>query len=178
MDIADDRSTTLETHSTGASMLMSDESGALTAIGWEFEGKKVQVTVMDLGTVSCRPVGADQTSPASALVYLDSAHVFVSSVYGDAVLLRLSMTESPRSSPKSVRKGKGPARDEDQWVVEIAEGKGSFEVRERWMNLAPLRDFVTVEGDGGVSHRVTKLTTVIPGRGVGRVDEQLAACDS
>lgn len=45
--------TVLESHGTGGSVLLGDECGRLTAIGWEFDqGDQVTVSKVDIGVVS------------------------------------------------------------------------------------------------------------------------------
>jgi DNA damage-binding protein 1 len=52
------------------------------------------------------------------------------------------------------RKGKGKARsnvEDGPWAVEIEneQESGEIDVKERWMNLAPLKDYCVVEEEGG-----------------------------
>jgi DNA damage-binding protein 1 len=43
----------IENHTSGGSILLGDECGRLTAIGWEFDGaESVRVGKIDLGAVS------------------------------------------------------------------------------------------------------------------------------
>lgn len=52
------RTTVLETHENGGSVLLGDECGRLTAIGWEFDTPdSVRVSKIDIGTVrdTCQP---------------------------------------------------------------------------------------------------------------------------
>ncbi|WWD20338.1 hypothetical protein CI109_104814 [Kwoniella shandongensis] len=165
----------LEVHSTGASVLIGDECGRLTAIGWEFDRNQgiLESTNGQNGTVRLRKVDLGTSSPPSSLTYLDSSHVFLSSAVGDSLLLRLDLSASAgdRSAPSSptavtnlrgglTDKGKGKARDENEessWAVAIDDksDKGSTETRERWMNIAPVKDFCLVEEEGGgLSHIV------------------------
>jgi DNA damage-binding protein 1 len=58
---------------------------------------------------------------------------------------------SPRGIP--ARKGKDKARDREEdedsgWRVELEEQNGQAEVLERWMNLAPVKDFAVIEEEG------------------------------
>lgn len=136
---------------------MSDDSGRLKGMVWETdhdtEGNSVvQVNKLDLGT----------TSPASCLTYLNSDHLFLSSACADSQLLKLSLPStippgspvSPKSSPRSPvnRKGKGRANHNDGQSGSIVVGStatGSTEVLERWMNLAPVKDFAVVGDESG-----------------------------
>lgn len=50
------------------------------------------------------------------------------------------------------RKGKDRLKDNEEgleWAMELSEAKTSYTTRERWMNLAPLRDFCVVKDEGG-----------------------------
>ena len=175
----------LESHASGASVLLSDENGRLTAIGWELDGSQngdqnasVRVKKINMGKVrdaSCSILTV-QSSPASSLSYFNSGHLFLSSACGDSLLLRLKLPSPQSSSPVSpsvgaaarniiARKGKGRAlEDEDggSWsVVEEDESKGRLEVRERWMNLAPVKDFCVVQEEGGgVVCRVQRMALI------------------
>ncbi|KAK8849708.1 hypothetical protein IAR55_005043 [Kwoniella newhampshirensis] len=165
----------LESHSTGASVLIGDECGRLTAIGWEFERNQgiLDGTNGQFGTVRVRKVDLGIASPPSSLTYLDSSHVFLSSAVGDSSLIRLDMSaegisrDAQRSSATigdagvvPFAKGKGKARNEAEagtWSITIEDGSeiGSIETRERWMNIAPVKDFSSVEEEGGgLSHVV------------------------
>ncbi|KAK4684331.1 hypothetical protein P7C73_g5851, partial [Tremellales sp. Uapishka_1] len=163
--------TVIESHASGASVLIGDECGRLTAVGWEFAPSSGIAS----GSVRVKKVSMGMASPPSSMTYIDSAYLFLSSACGDSLLLSLSLPppslkRSRPSSPISPsvistaqaipgRKGKGKARDksEGDWsvVLEDEEGKGSVEVKERWMNLAPVKDFCVIEEEGGgVSHLI------------------------
>lgn len=88
------------------------------------------------------------------------------------MLVELQISEtSPSQSPSRgngraipSRKGKDKARDNEEgleWALESLDGKGNFVVKERWMNLAPLRDFCVVKDEGGgmVGHEVSDEAT-------------------
>ncbi|OCF33570.1 hypothetical protein I316_04642 [Kwoniella heveanensis BCC8398] len=165
--------TLLDSRATGASALIGDECGRLTALGWEFEKNQgiLEGATGQHGTVRVKKVEMGLASPASSLTYLDSAHVFLSSTCGDSSLLKLALPDSATATSPSAsseirnipaRKGKGRAReevDEGVWSVvmeqEGNEWRGTVDVKERWMNLAPVKDFCTVpEEGGGLSHLV------------------------
>ncbi|WVQ95773.1 hypothetical protein IAU59_002872 [Kwoniella sp. CBS 9459] len=166
--------TVLEAHSTGASALIGDECGRLTALGWEFEKNQgiLEAATGQNGTVRVKKVEMGLASPASSLTYLDSAHVFLSSACGDSSLLKLALPDSSTAtSPSAIssdtrglpaRKGKGRAResiDEAAWTVVMEEQgnewRGTVDVKERWTNVAPVKDFCTVQEEGGgLSHLV------------------------
>ncbi|WVF68077.1 hypothetical protein IAT40_002840 [Kwoniella sp. CBS 6097] len=165
--------TVLESHATGASALIGDECGRLTALGWEFEKYQgiLEGATGQNGTVRVKKVEMGLASPASSLTYIDSAHVFLSSTCGDSSVLKLVLPYSGAAEPPSTssevrsvpaQKGKGRARgevDEAAWSVVMEESgnewRGEAEVKERWMNIAPLKDFCTVQEEGGgLSHLV------------------------
>ena len=147
---------------------MSDDSGRLKGMIWETdhdtEGNSiVQVNKLDLGTAS----------PASSLTYLDFGHLFLSSACADSQLLKLRLPTtippgspvSPKSSPRSPisRKGKGRVNHEDVASRSITVGRtatGSTEVLERWMNLAPVKDFAVVGDESGGTVRITPAYSV------------------
>lgn len=138
-------------------MLLSDDSGRLKGMIWECdhdtEGNSVvQVNKLELGTAS----------PASCMTYLDSGHLFLASACADSQVLKLNLPTaippgspvSPKSSPRSPtsRKGKGRASHNDGHSSSITLGQtatGSTEVLERWMNLAPVKDFAVVGDESG-----------------------------
>lgn len=130
-------------------MLLGDEYGRLTAVGWEFHDmEKVQVGMIDMGVVSA----------PSSLAYLDNGHLFSASACGDSLLVNLVLP-SPESTRQPSNKGKERAHDiSDAGAYEIVTAepqRGQVEVRERWMNIAPAKDFAIVkEDDGRVSHVV------------------------
>ncbi|KAL1411075.1 hypothetical protein Q8F55_002024 [Vanrija albida] len=141
----------------GGSVLLGDESGRLTAVGWDFEdADNVRVSKVDLGSVS----------PPTSLTYLDNGYAFVSSACGDSLLVSVDLpaesdpAPSSSSAPRNIaRKGKGRATDTvdvGTWTIHSEDdGYGSVEVRERWLNIAPVKDFTVVkEDDGRVSHLV------------------------
>lgn len=147
--LTDISTTLIDQHTTGGSVLMGDECGRLTAIGWEFEGmEKVQVGLIDMGVVSA----------PSSLTYLDNSYLFAASACGDSLLVSLALP-SPDSARQPSNKGKEKAHDiSDAGAYEIATAepqRGQVDVRERWMNIAPAKDFAIVkEDDGRVSHVV------------------------
>ncbi|WVQ78968.1 hypothetical protein IAT38_001060 [Cryptococcus sp. DSM 104549] len=156
----------LESHATGASALIGDECGRLIALGWEFERGQGGG---QLGTVRVSKVDMGVASPPSSLTYLDTSHVFLSSAVGDSSLLRLDLdssdagtgsTNSLQTQPQAIpNKGKGRARanvESGAWEVVLEDqGKGALEVKESWMNVAPVKDFCTVNDTGGaLSHIV------------------------
>lgn len=81
----------------------------------------------------------DQTSPPSSLTPLSPNHIFVSSTTGDSQLVRLTQTQT-------VDRGKGKQTRQEPEVDEVS---GSVEILERWMNLAPVKDFAVVEDESG-----------------------------
>ena len=119
------------------------------------------------------------------MAYLDSAHVFLSSACGDSLLLELDISPIGTSSPISpskrgipVRKGKGRARDNEEGAeltISVQEDdEGSFAIKERWMNLAPVKDFCVIEEESGVLVSFTvmiELTPVTPRCSLGCIDE-------
>lgn len=133
----------------GGSVLLGDESGRLTAVGWDFEDTdSVRVGKVNLGSVS----------PPTSLTYLDNGYVFVASACGDSLLVSVDLpagaqpTSSATSAPRTIhRKGKGRASDTvdgGAWTIHSEDdGTGSVEVRERWLNIAPVRDFTVVKED-------------------------------
>lgn len=170
---ADKSATVLSSSQSGACVLLGDEAGRLTAVGWEFDRTaseggarhgSVRVSKVDLGSVRNERGSRanDQSSPPSSLTYLDAAHVFLSSACGDSAVIRLDLSHEP-SSPVSpsvhssaraipARRGKGKARQEEEedWAVVLEDGQvGEIDTLERWMNLAPVKDFCTVEEEGG-----------------------------
>jgi DNA damage-binding protein 1 len=83
------------------------------------------------------------------------------------MLVELQSTVQASSTSPSIgagrdipsRKGKDRLKDNEdglEWVVELSEANAGFAVKERWMNLAPLRDFCVVKDEGGgmVSQRL------------------------
>ncbi|WVW86882.1 hypothetical protein I302_108937 [Kwoniella bestiolae CBS 10118] len=158
----------LEAHGTGASAIIGDECGRLTAIGWEFEKNQgiLEGATGQNGTVKVRKVEMGTASPPSSLTYLDGSYLFLSSAAGDSSLVKLQLpspdTAQPSNSPSGPRKGKGKARDEAEegsWTVIVEyegnEWRGDVDVKERWMNVAPVKDFCAVkEEGGGLSHLV------------------------
>ncbi|OCF61827.1 hypothetical protein L486_01489 [Kwoniella mangroviensis CBS 10435] len=158
----------LEAHSTGASAIIGDECGRLTAIGWEFEKNQgiLEGATGQNGTVRVRKVEVGTASPPSSLTYLDSSYLFLSSAAGDSSLLKIQLpspeTAQHSTSPFGPRKGKGKARDEAEegsWTVvhedQGNEWRGDVNVKERWMNVAPVKDFCAVHEEGdGLSHLV------------------------
>lgn len=149
--------TLLDAKDNGASVVIGDECGNLTAYGWQVDSSspsawqraRVEVSKVDLG----------KTSPPSSLTYLGSSHLFVGSSFGDPQLVELDIAPRQGASPCSpnigspiIRKGKGRASISEtrgEWDAQVTEDRGNFMIRERWMNLAPLRDFCVVEDEGG-----------------------------
>lgn len=133
---------------------MSDDSGRLIGAVWESdknaEGDSiVRVNKLDLGTAS----------PASSLTYLESGRLFLSSACADSLLLKLNMPTSlrpsspisPTRSPRSSfgHKGKGREGHGPSSILVGEPATGSTEILERWMNLAPVKDFCVVSEEGG-----------------------------
>ncbi|WVQ75561.1 hypothetical protein IAR50_005188 [Cryptococcus sp. DSM 104548] len=150
----------LEDHCTGASAIIGDEYGALTAVGWQFQNGQGGGHP---GTVQVLSTAVDSTSPPSSLTYLDASHLFVSSAVADSVLLRLpSMSDDIEGqATKSNGKGKQVLNGDagNAWNVVYASGKektaaeGSAQVLERWMNVAPVKDMCAVkDASGSLSH--------------------------
>ncbi|BEJ16509.1 hypothetical protein CspHIS471_0511140 [Cutaneotrichosporon sp. HIS471] len=147
--------TVLQANERGASVVLGDERGRLTAIGWEFDGSdSVRVGKVDLGIAS----------PPTALTYIDNGIMFVSSACGDSLLVSFSLPEMGQAqsagttAPRNI-KGKGRAQDSidsGAWTITLEdEATADQSVMERWMNLAPLKDLAVVEEeDGRVSHLV------------------------
>lgn len=128
---------------------MGDEYGRLTAVGWKFDdAEKMQVGVVDMGVVSA----------PSSLTYLDNGFLFASSACGDSLLVSLVLPPLD-SARQASNKGKERAHDiSDAGAYEIITAEpqqGQVDVRERWMNIAPAKDFAIVKDeDGRVSHIV------------------------
>ena len=67
---------------------------------------------------------------------------------------KTSMQGRKEVAKQEGRKGKARARDEDEgdiggWsIAEETAEMGRIDVRERWLNLAPVKDFCTVEEEG------------------------------
>jgi len=157
--------TVTQSHSDGASVLLGDECGRLTAIGWQFEQSEIAggPSYFSRGTVRVRKVDMGSVPPPSSLTYLDASHVFVSSACGDSGVMRLALSQpkqsSPMSSPTSARpipgrKGKSRVKTEEEassWSIamEDEDQRGIVDVKERWMNLAPLKDFCVVGEESG-----------------------------
>lgn len=154
-------------------MLLGDDSGRLIALGWEYEKSDPMIgstPSSSSGTVLVKRSEFGATSPASSLVYLNSGHIFIASACGDSLVMQLQGGRtSTAASPRRVgarpiptpRKGKARARDNEEediggWsVVEDTAEEGRIDIKERWLNLAPVKDFCTVEEEGGgVSHLV------------------------
>ncbi|KAL7425176.1 hypothetical protein Q5752_000864 [Cryptotrichosporon argae] len=137
--------TVIDSHAAGATVLLSDDSGRLTALGWHFSDEAT-------GNVRVRKLELGQTSPASSLTYLGNAHVFLASACADSAVVALALP-GPGSPSTPSRKGK--AREQGEWAVHVDEVTGGVEVKERWMNVAPVKDFVPVTDEAGsVSHLV------------------------
>jgi DNA damage-binding protein 1 len=83
--------------------------------------------VLDLGLIS----------PPSSLTPLSPNHIFITSAAGDHQLVRLQPGSSSKMQPK---------RDAEPEVEQV---QGSLEVIERWMNLAPVKDFTVVSDESG-----------------------------
>lgn len=131
------------------------------------------------------------------MTYLDNGNVFVSSACGDSLIVSLAPAEtkgdvkeddtvspSASSAPKNIH-GKGKERaqeyfDAGAWTIfREAESEGEISVRERWMNIAPVKDFAVVEGEDGRVVRyypINVLTAPVSlGRRVGLFQHQLVA---
>nr|XP_018260261.1 uncharacterized protein I303_07178 [Kwoniella dejecticola CBS 10117]OBR82419.1 hypothetical protein I303_07178 [Kwoniella dejecticola CBS 10117] len=165
----------LDSNSKGASAIIGDECGRLTAIGWEFERNQgiLEGATGQNGTVRVKKVEMGVASPPSSLTYLDSSHLFISSAAGDSSVVKLNLPEpntahspispSSASDARAVpRKGKGRARDDSEeglWTVVLEdegnEWRGDVDIKERWMNVAPVKDLCAVQEEGGgLSHLV------------------------
>lgn len=146
--------TALVSTASGGLALMSDDSGRLIGIVWESdrnaEGESiVRVNKIEMGTAS----------PASSLTYLEFGHLFLSSACADSLLLRLDLPTtlqpgspvSPTRSPRSSfsRKGKGREGQGSSSILVGETAMGTTETLERWMNLAPVKDFCVVSEEGG-----------------------------
>nr|WVH01967.1 DNA damage-binding protein 1 [Naematelia aurantialba] len=157
----------LDSRPFGATILLGDEAGRLTAVSWDHEEDENGL----LGTTRVQKTEYGLASPASSLSYLNASHVFLSSACGDSILLRfgsptceaLMAPPTTGSAARTIpgRKGKGKAWDDKAeergpWsVLHEDDLQGSVTVLERWLNLAPVKDFCTVTEDGGgVSHLV------------------------
>ncbi|CAK9784030.1 hypothetical protein CC85DRAFT_281947 [Cutaneotrichosporon oleaginosum] len=147
--------TVFEGNERRATIVLGDERGRLTAVGWEFDGSdSVRVSKVDMGIAS----------PPTALTYIDNGVVFVSSACGDSLLVRFSMPEHPQAQSAGITaarniKGKGRAQDSvdsGAWSITFDdEATAEQTVLERWMNLAPLKDLAVVKDeDGPMSHLV------------------------
>jgi DNA damage-binding protein 1 len=148
-----DSATAIECTKSGGKVLLSDDSGRLTAFSWAFDYdsdnfRSVRVGKTDLGL----------SSPASSLTVLDDMHLFCASTCGDSTLLKLDIPApgppsspiAPSSSPRS-RKIKGKGREElATSSISVSEpGMGSVETLERWVNLAPVKDFCAIGDQSG-----------------------------
>ncbi|ORY34709.1 CPSF A subunit region-domain-containing protein [Naematelia encephala] len=159
--------TVLEVRSSGATILLGDEAGRLIALSWDYHKDENGL----LRSTGVQKIEYGEASPASSLTYLASSHIFLSSACGDSALVRLDASAPPEASPEpptrsAVRaipglKGKGKARDgKDEesgpWsVLHEDDLQGNNRTLERWLNLAPVKDFCTVTDEsGGVSHLV------------------------
>jgi DNA damage-binding protein 1 len=141
-------------------VVLGDERGRLTAIGWEFDGSdSVRVGKVDLGIVSGRcELRSQQASPPTTLTYIDNGVMFVSSACGDSLLVSFSLPETAQAqsagttAPRNI-KGKGRAQDNidsGTWTITLDdEATAEQSVKERWMNLAPLKDLAVVEEEDG-----------------------------
>lgn len=134
------RATVLYSHSNGGSVLLGDETGRLTAIGWDLvrademiqqpDGSHgvIDVRKVDLGVVrqvfktspfDKKAAHGRQISPPSSLVPVGSTHVFITSITGDAQLVNLAsarpdaagVTSPPsKTSPWAIGGKKGKSR--------------------------------------------------------------------
>lgn len=102
--------------------------------------------------------------------------MFISSACGDSILVSFDLPEplgqSATTAPRSI-KGKGRAHestDGGAWTIILDdEVQAEQTVKERWMNLAPMKDMAVVEEEDGrvVSfHLVSQLISVPPCRGL------------
>jgi DNA damage-binding protein 1 len=148
-------------------MLISDDSGRLTAFSWTFNndsgnGRTVNIGKADMGL----------TSPASSLTPLFPNHLFCASACGDSTLLHLDIPSSgppssptaPSSSPRRRLKGKGKEEVSSPSSIIVSEpSMGSTEVLERWVNLAPVKDFCAVgdQSGGTVSHCIDGSQSIL-----------------
>lgn len=132
---------------------MSDDSGRLTSLSWTFNndsetGRTVNIGKGDMGLAS----------PASSLTSLSPIHLFCASACGDSTLLHLdipspgppSSPTAPSSSPKRRLKGKGKEELSSPSSIIVSEPSvGTVDVLERWVNLAPVKDFCVVGDQSG-----------------------------
>jgi DNA damage-binding protein 1 len=132
---------------------MSDDSGRLTGFSWTFGrdsagNRNVNIGMADMG----------HSSPASSLTPLSPNHLFCASASGDSTLLHLeipspgppSSPTAPSSSPKRRLKGKGKEEVSSPSSIIVSEPSvASSEVMERWINLAPVKDFCAVGDQSG-----------------------------
>lgn len=87
--------------------------------------------------------------------------VFISSACGDSVLAELQVSQEQSGSSAIPRSAKGKGRAQESadggaWTIAVEDdGHGSVDVKERWLNIAPVKDFAVVEGDDG---RVVSVT--------------------
>ena len=134
-------------------MLISDDSGRLTGLSWTFNNaneydRTVNVGKADMGLAA----------PASSLTPLGPTHLFCASACGDPSLLCLdipppgppSSPAAPSSSPRRRLKGKGKEESSSPSSIVVSEpSQGSHEVLERWVNLAPVKDFCAIGDQSG-----------------------------
>jgi DNA damage-binding protein 1 len=84
------------------------------------------------------------------------------------VELQPPTAQVPNSSPSKgngrdipSRKGKDRSRDSEEsleWAIDLHEARTGYTTKERWMNLAPLRDFCVVKDEGGGMVRLSART--------------------
>lgn len=101
--------------------------------------------------------------------------MFVSSACGDSLLVSFSLPETAQAqsggttAPRNI-KGKGRAHDNidsGAWTITLDdEATADQSVKERWMNLAPLKDLAVIEEEDGrvVSKAIRIELTPVPPR--------------
>ncbi|ORX37687.1 CPSF A subunit region-domain-containing protein [Kockovaella imperatae] len=154
--------TVLETHASGASVLIGDECGRLTCISWETQPTRFLLGEED--RYGCQTQNVCQIAPPSSLTYLDNGYLFLSSGCSDSSLVNLQIPSGSESCGSSasptrgipIRKGKGRASGQSADFADVEDSTtGLTSIKERWTNLAPVRDFDVVrEEGGGISHLV------------------------
>ncbi|RXK37957.1 hypothetical protein M231_04743 [Tremella mesenterica] len=160
----------LDADRDNAVVLLGDDAGHLTKLTIESAREDLSSKLSAVMKVLKTDLGF--AAAPSSLTLLGSSHVFMGSACGDALIIRLPSVTSSHStplspalsvksiprSPVSSRKSKGKARADDSldgFGVEHYHETATVEMVERWMNLAPVKDFCAVEEDGGgLSHLV------------------------
>ncbi|EIW71360.1 hypothetical protein TREMEDRAFT_71141 [Tremella mesenterica DSM 1558] len=147
----------LDADRDNAVVLLGDDAGHLTKLTIESAREDLSSKLSAVMKVLKTDLGF--AAAPSSLTLLGSSHVFMGSACGDALIIRLPSVTSSHSTPLSpALKSKGKARADDSldgFGVEHYHETATVEMVERWMNLAPVKDFCAVEEDGGgLSHLV------------------------